>query len=304
MRHLRMLTLLDRHRQTSKAAAVLNITQPAVSKALADVEAGLQIKLFDRHARGLTPTPAGVTVIRCARLVLATLADTGEELDALANNNMKPIRIGALPAAATSLIPFCLSHIKLAAPSTAVFIREASMDSLVSELRSGGIELIVGVLSDLQSYRDLEEEVLYNDNTVFVVRRGHELECQNKIDPARLSEYPWVMPPSQSLLGDGLADWFMNHGIPRPVNIVETLSYSVIRHYLSITDSIASIPSSVAIEKNWSQSFHILPFAPPELKRPVGMSWYRTRPETRELKLFKDCIRDVVRRHIDKTLIV
>jgi DNA-binding transcriptional LysR family regulator len=294
MRHLRMLVLLDQHRQTSKVAAVLNVTQPAVSKALADLEHGLGMTLFDRHARGLDPTPLGDCLIRCARAMLGDLADTAEGLDALSRGVMKTIRVGALPASAASLIPACLARIKELAPSTAVFVREATMDSLVSELRSGGIELVVGVLSDRQSYRDLEEEVLFADQTTFVVRRDHPLSPLDSIDLPMLAEYPWVLPPTQSLLGESLREWFDECGMPRPTNVIETLSVSVIRRYLAVSDAIATVPASIASEPHWAEDFHVLPLTPPALVRPVGMSWYRDRPLTPGAQLFMTCMRSIV----------
>lgn len=294
MRHFRMLLLLDHHRQTSKAAAVLNVTQPAVSKSLADLESGLGVKLFERNARGLSPTPMGECLIRCARMVLGQLADTGEELDALSRDEMKPIRVGSLPATATSLIPACLAKMKEIAPSTSIFVREATMDSLLSEIRSGGIEMIVGVLSDLQSYGDLDQEVLFIDPTIFVVRRSHPLSDLVSLDLASLANYPWVIPPFQSLLGESLLEWFHNNGMARPSNIIETLSFSVIRHYLTLSDAIATVPGSAAVQPRWSDDFHTLPLTPPALVRPVGVSWHRERPRTPGALLFTKCLRMVV----------
>lgn len=293
MRHLRMLALLDQHRQTSKVAAVLNVTQPAVSKALTDLENGLEMKLFDRHARGLSPTPMGDCMIRCARGILGSLGETGDELDALARGVMKTIRVGALPATAVSLIPACVARIKEMAPSTSVFVREATMDSLVSELRSGGIEIIVGVLSDLRSYRDLEEEVLFVDQTIFVVRKEHPLSELTEIDVKTLAEFPWVIPPTQSSLGEMLLRWFDDSGMSRPANVIETLSVSVIRSYLAVSDAIATVPSSILSQPHWTKDFHALPLAPPSLVRPLGISWYHDRPLSPGAQMFMKCMRSM-----------
>jgi DNA-binding transcriptional LysR family regulator len=291
MRHLRMLVALDNHRQTNKVAAVLNVTQPAISKTLTDLELRLGMKLFDRHARGLVPTPLGDCLIRGARAMLGDLADTGEELDALAHGVLKTIRVGALPASASSLIPTCLTRLKELAPSTRVFVREATMDSLVSELRSGAIELIVGVLSDRQSHRDLKQEVLFADKTTFVVRRGHALSLSQSLDLVSLAGYPWVLPPAQSMLGESLYEWFQECGMPHPTNVIETLSVSVIRRYVTDSDAIATIPASIALEPHWARDLHVLPLSPPPLVRPVGMTWHRDRPLTPGAQLFMTCMR-------------
>lgn len=301
LRHLQTLVALDDHRQTSKVAALLNVTQPAISKTLADLESGLGMRLFDRHARGLNPTPLGDCLIRGARVLLRNLADTGEELDALSRGVLKTIRVGVLPAAAISLMPTCLARIKALAPATAVFVREGTMDSLIRELRVGGIELIVGVLPERQSSTDLEEEVLFADPTTFVVRLDHPLAHAPEIDLQMLAGYPWVLPPPQSLLGESLMDWFANCGMRRPTDVIETLSVSVIRSYLTGSDAIATVPASIAAEPQWTKDFHVLPLTPPALVRPVGMTWYRDRPLTPGALLLMTCMRAITEQVVDRT---
>ena len=58
------------------------------------------------------------------------------------------------------------------------------------------------------------------------------------------------------------------------------------------------MPSSFAVEAQWFQDFHVLPVVPETLNRPVGMCWYRDRPETPGMQLFKECMRAIVDEHV------
>src|SRR5262245_25657826 len=104
-RHLRLLVALDDIRHLGKVAASINVSQPAVSKALGELERGLGLKLFERTARGLVPTAYGECLIRHARVMLGELAQARDELRGLASGSSGSIRIGVLATAALELVP-------------------------------------------------------------------------------------------------------------------------------------------------------------------------------------------------------
>ena len=134
-RHLQMLVSLDDYRNIGKVAASLNVTQPAVSKALGELERGLGLGLFERGARGVNPTAYGECLIRHARTVLRNLAQARDELRDLMQGASGKVAVGALPAAAPALLPRAVAGLKAHSPGTTVFIREGTMDVLLAELR-------------------------------------------------------------------------------------------------------------------------------------------------------------------------
>ena len=82
-RQLLLLVALAEEGNIHRASQVLNMTQPAASKLLKDLEDVLEVPLFDRLPRGMRPTWYGETMIRHARVVLASLNQAHEELTAL-----------------------------------------------------------------------------------------------------------------------------------------------------------------------------------------------------------------------------
>lgn len=292
LRHVQILVALDDLGKTSKVAALFNVSQPAISKAVGELQAGLAMRLFDRTPRGLVPTESGECLIRHARALLATLREAGEELHAIAHDAPGKIRVGVLPASAAALLPACLKRLKTASPATTVFVREGTMDTLLHELRGGGLEIVVGTLPIQKTGGGLDEEELFGDRTTLVVRPKHPLLRRRAVQWPEMARYPWVLPPVDSLLHDSLMEACRRNGMPAPINVVETLSVSVIREYLTTWDAIASLPETVALRFAAQHVIAPLPLKLPLLVRPVGMTWLRSKMQTTSIKLFMECMRD------------
>jgi DNA-binding transcriptional LysR family regulator len=295
-RHLQMLVSLDDFRNVGKVASSLNVTQPAVSKALGELERGLGLRLFERSARGVNPTAYGECMIRHARSVLRGLATARDELRDLMLGASGKVAVGALPAAAPALLPRAVALLKRRSPTTTVFIREGTMDVLLPELRAGKLDLIVGTLPHAGAGRDLEEKILFEERTTVVSGRAHALTRRRKLEWADLGNYPWVLPPAGSLLRDPLEAELQRHDVPIPGNCIESLSVHVIVMVLQITDALACLSREVAKHYRGLGLIAILPLELPELVRPVGMTWSRARALSPGAKLLMQCLEDGQRR--------
>src|SRR3954465_1287888 len=130
-RHLQLLVALDDFRNTGRAAGHLNISQPAVSKALGELQRGLGVKLFERTARGVRPTAYGECLVSHARAILDEFARAREELRGLQSGITGKVRLGALSATVHTLIPRTLALLKGRAPSINVFVREGPLEALL-----------------------------------------------------------------------------------------------------------------------------------------------------------------------------
>ena len=102
LRHFQLFLALEEQRNLHRAARQLNISQPAASKLLSDLEANLGMRLFDRQPRGLVPNWYGEVMIRQAHSVLSALRHTGEELTALRNGNLGTVAIGTVTTRETA----------------------------------------------------------------------------------------------------------------------------------------------------------------------------------------------------------
>jgi DNA-binding transcriptional LysR family regulator len=279
-RHLRLLVALDEIRHLGKAAASINVTQPAVSKALAELERGLNLKLFERTARGVYPTAYGECLIRHARAMLSELAQTRDELRGLVSGSSGSVRIGALATAAVDLLPRALAAFKARQPGVFVLVREGTVETLLPELWLGNLDFIVGRLPEGGSAQGLAEKALMEEGVSIVAGRGHPLAKRRRLRWADLTPYPWVLPPLNTLLREPLERAFEDHGLAMPANRIETLSVHVIRAYLHYTNAIAALATDVSKFYTALDLLAILPLELPKLMRPVGMIWNRQRPLT------------------------
>jgi DNA-binding transcriptional LysR family regulator len=294
-RHFQLVIALGEYRQVAKVAALMNVSTSAVSKALAELEDGLGLKLFERSVRGVIPTPFGECMIRGAKIMVRGLAQVGDELHALTHGVTGKVRLGVLPSYAASLLPGTLVQLKRLSPATPIVVQEATMDVLLHALRAGEVELILGTLPRRTVEADVDEEELYQDSTSVVVRAGHPLLSKESVAWEELSAFPWVLPPEGSLLREPLSQCFKDNGVSEPTNFIETLSASLVQSYLLHSDAIATIPASMANELVNERRIDFPPVVMPLLVRPVGLVWSRGRPLSPSARLFRECLR----RYID-----
>ncbi len=294
-RHLQMLVALDDFRNVGRVAASLNVTQPAVSKSLAELEKGIGLRLFERTSRGVHPTIYGESLIRHARRMLAELTHARDELRGLMSGATGNVSVGTLSTAALAMVPQGLALMKQRAPNTTVIVREGTIESLLPELWSGTIDLIVGRLPDDRSLHALGEKILAEESIPLAAGIHHPLQGRKRLRWADVTGYPWVIPPAGTLLREPLERAFERHGIPMPGNRIETLSVQIIHAYLQLTDAVAFLAGDVAKHFARLGSIAILPLALPNMLRPVGMMWQKQKPQSPSLRLLMQCLEDSTR---------
>src|SRR5690348_3577841 len=119
-RQLLLLVTLAEEGNINRAAQVLNMTQPAASKLLKDLEEMLDVRLFDRLPRGMRPTWYGETMIRHARMALASLSEAHDEIEALKAGRFGQVSVGAITAPGMTLLPPAVAQVKEEHPSLRV----------------------------------------------------------------------------------------------------------------------------------------------------------------------------------------
>ncbi|MGH8760224.1 MAG: LysR substrate-binding domain-containing protein [Burkholderiales bacterium] len=290
-KHLQLLVALDDLRHLGRVANSLHVSQPAVSLALAELEKGLGMKLFERTPRGVVPNNYGDCLIRHARVVLATLAEARDELHALQTGVSGKIAVGALPAVTPGLIPQALLLLKRSTPHTRVVVHEGPMDTLLPELRRNSLDMVVGRLPNSDVSGDLSVETLDEGALVLVVARRHPLAAKRRIEWTDLSPYPWVLPPVGALQREPLENALQQNGCALPDNLIETLSVHVVTGYLQSSDAIGSLSRIAAHHYIKTGVLAQLPLVLPDPQRPIGMMWSRHKPASPAAQAFKECLR-------------
>ena len=158
-----------------KAAASLAVSQPALTRTLHDVEQVLQARLFDRHARGVRPTLAGLAAVGAARRVLQELRLLDAALDQLFDPAAGILSLGALPVAAAGVLPGVLARLKRERPGLRIRLREGRTEELLPLLAAGELDLVVGRLYAPDAPDGMEREALWDEPISLLARTGHPI---------------------------------------------------------------------------------------------------------------------------------
>ena len=242
-RQLMLLVRLDEERSLVRAAATTGLTQPAASKMLREIESTLDVKLFDRHARGMTPTCYGEILVRHARLALSEIGFAREEIVALKSGLCGKAAIGTVLNPGTNLVPMAIVRMKQRYPGILASVEIGPSRELVRKLLQGDLDMVVGRVLDRTRADELVYEPLAADEPhALIASAEHPLAGRKELQLGHLIGQPWILPTAGSLVRDKLTDLFVRHGLSRPTNIIETDCLPVITSLLQQSNMVAILP--------------------------------------------------------------
>lgn len=244
-RQLVLLVELGRHGSILHAAQAANLTQPAASKLLADLEHALGVKLFDRLPRGVAATWYGEVMIRRAGAALAELDAGHQEVMELLSGLSGRVAVGSVQTPSTTLLPAAIVALKARQPRVQVAISVDTSRLLIQHLQTGDLDLVIGRVLDSESAAQLSFEPLTDEPHSLIVRAGHPLSGRNDLSLPELARHGWILPPSGSILRDRLTALFLSAGLDQPQQAVETLSLPVVTSLLGQSDMVSALPEEL-----------------------------------------------------------
>lgn len=246
MRQLALLNLLDRERNLGRAAIALNISQPAASKLLQQIEDTFGVPLFERLVKGMAPTPHGELLIRYARRVMTEFGFVHEEMVALSSGLRGALRVGSVPGAVPELLAPALSEYKRRHPRVAVAVTVDTSNVMIRQLARGEVDLVLGRLTEGQPEGDFLTVPLLEEALVVVVRARHPLTERANVSFADLLALPWILQPPGTPQRMRFELAMREAGLNKRLNITETASTIVATAMLEISDMVAVMPASLA----------------------------------------------------------
>src|SRR5690554_3925271 len=249
LRHLQAFLEVAKRRSIARAAESLAITQPGMSKTIRELEESVGALLFERTSRGMALTQAGLTLLRHAGPALRALKE-GVDAASDAHSGSGKLRIGALSTVESWLLPQAILRWQAAQillPCAVKVVTGASAN-LLSQLRAGELDLVVGRMTEAREIRDLTFEHLYYEALVFTVRAGHSLAGVTSLTAEQLVEVPWVLPPSQTTLRQRVDSFCVRHGLALPEVLLETLSLPISRRYTLDSDALWIAPREAVVD--------------------------------------------------------
>ena len=241
LRHLKLVDALETHANLRRAAAAVHMTQPAATQMLRELETLLGTALFERHARGMRITEAGRLVARHARLSIDALRVASEELTALAMQQVRPLRIGAIDAAIASVLQPELERLLATYPEWRLEIEENSIDRLSAGLRSGAFDVVL-VREPARLEPGHRFIALRSDRMVLVAAATHPAARRRRLKLADLAQSRWILPPAHFAVRRALDALWSQEAHPPRAHPVQTLAPRLLLSMLSQPDVVVPVP--------------------------------------------------------------
>jgi DNA-binding transcriptional LysR family regulator len=295
LRDLHILLAVAKSGSMGKAAAELAISQPSVSKAIANAEHAIGLRLFDRSPRGIEPTIYGHTLLKCGTAVFDELRQGIKQLDFLIDPAAGVLHVGCSETMAAGFASSVSDRLGRLHPRATLNVVPGDSNSLVGrELRGRTIELMLGSVFALSLDEDILAEVLFDDQ--FVVMAGAESRWvrKRKLKLADLIDEPWVLPPSGSIPAINIAQAFQAAGLepPRP----QMITFSLPLHYnlLATGRFITMLPLSM-LRFGKHLPLKLLPVELPRVPYPIALVWLKNRTLSPLAERFIECAREVAK---------
>lgn len=239
-RHLVCFLEVARQGSLARACDKLAISQPALSKTLKELELLLEATLFERGKKGSTLTQAGEAFLRYAAPSVQSLR---EGVNSLRSGVHEPItvQVGVLSTVESLLVPEVICRLHARHSALVVSVMTGPSAYLLSRLRLGELDLVVGRMTDSPLIQGLAFEHLYSESMTLVVRNGHPA-LDNSPGLKHLEDYPLVLPSAGTTIRKFADSLFVQHGITPSRQRLETLSIALSRRYVQCSQAIWVAP--------------------------------------------------------------
>lgn len=241
-RQIPLLVALGDTCNLNRAAEGLGISQPAISKLLKELEDGLGVALFERHARGVVPTLYGESMIRHARRLQNTLENAYSEVDALRQGQQGHVRIGTVLTPCADLLPEVIGRAKQRFPDLELSIHTGSSRDLMAILDEGELDFLVARFFAGSQQHDMRFEPLAKEPLRICARTGL---IQGQLSRAQLNAADWVLPPTGSVLRQEFDALFQRVGMRPPTKVVNAENLLMVTTLVEKNDMLTVLPRDV-----------------------------------------------------------
>jgi DNA-binding transcriptional LysR family regulator len=245
--HLRMIVAIEEHGQVSAAADALNISQPAASRMLTEMETILKAQLCERVSRGVALTAFGRAFARRARTILLELREVDRELSALKSGTGGSVFLGSVTAPAISLAVPAIQQVSAAYPGIEVNVRVETSNVLTRELLAARQDFIIARVPDDLNPRLFNVTEIGIEKACLIVRKGHPLLEKPVVGLADLPQYDWVFQPAGTLLRRRIEELFIAAGVALPSTVVNTSSILLTTAIVCGSNAIAPVARDMAV---------------------------------------------------------
>jgi DNA-binding transcriptional LysR family regulator len=289
LRDLDILMAVIDARTMGKAATRLDMAQPAISKAVADLEHMLGVRLLDRSRQGVEPTPYGLALVKRGVAVFDELRQGFQDINFLTDPTAGELRLAATEPVAAAIIAPVVHRLSQQYPRMTFHVVTGSTEILRRALTERKIELVVSrVIGPLA--QEYSVDTLFHDLLVVVTGASNPLTRRRKIGLAELLEQPWILP-IDSFFGALLAEAFRADGLEPPRTTIAFTSYIMRNELLATGRYLSVVPGfSVRLPREHAV-LKALSVELPNTRMPVAIITLKNRSLSPLAQLFIDKLR-------------
>lgn len=293
LRHLYCFLEAYRAKGIAKAADRLALTQPAVSKAIKELEDILGARLMTRSKKGVALTNFGELFLNYANHSVTALRQGIDSITQAQTYAADTLAVGALPTVAANIMPRAVDHFRASGVRASLRLVSGPNTHLLEQLRIGDLDLVVGRLAEPRKMTGLSFTHLYSEKMTWVVRPGHPLLELAQVDTAKFVLYPVLIPTSDSITRSSIDKWLITQGIAELPYRIETVSSSFGRTYVRQSDAIWGISRGVVAVDIEEGNLVELATDMSDTSGPVGLTTRADSTPSTSAQLFMSSLRHV-----------
>jgi len=270
LRDLEYFRVVASHGHIGRAAETLKLTQPALSKSVARLEAAVGARLLERTPRGVVLTQVGAALMARAAHIHSAVDGALREARDLSSGVSGQLRIGTGPSAGEHILPSVCAELLHHAPKLFVRVVVGLSDVLLAALERGELDLVFGSFPEPRiagmTYESLGEDVL----TAFT-RKRHALTRVRKLDLAQLAGVRWALPNAAVTSRRALEQVLQTHRLRPPDVALESSSTQVLLAAVARSDLVGYLPTGALRAYGAIRDLALLDIAPLRIKRSLGV---------------------------------
>ncbi|PHX45958.1 LysR family transcriptional regulator [Pseudomonas sp. NZIPFR-PS5] len=245
-KHLVLIETLASTRNMHAAAQHMNLSQPAVSKMLREIERLLGFDVFERLPRNMPPTALGEHVVRYAQIALNDANKFVDQISSLREGGHGFLKVGAIFAATAVVLPEAIVQLKARWPLLSIEVVEQTSDHLMEMLDDKKLDLAVARYTNENQQQVYDFQALAPEPFCMVVNSRHPLIELPQTPLQALGNWPWILYPLGTPIRARMEQAFAKAGIPTPKNTIDTISMQTFLQVLQAGPMIAMLPASMA----------------------------------------------------------
>lgn len=239
---IRIIKVITEVGSINRAAEILHMSQPTLSKKLSRLEHKINMELFIRNSSGMLPTKAAKILLNEGKDIEAKLANVERRLELMANLVGDQIRVGVGPIVEQLLVPKVLLDFVENEYQFRISLTTDSPNALIEQLRSSQIDLAIGPFRAKEVADEFTPVLEKSEELIGVVRVGHPLAKKTQVSFDDTKKYKFIAPHLPRKMGSQILDFVKNAEIKPQISCE---NYVLAKTIISNSDYITIAPASL-----------------------------------------------------------